>query len=139
MSEVILLIDDDTAHRRLFKRLLKKAGVQTPVVEGSSVAEGRALLKQIGTPALPQLQLAIFDMNLGDGRGTDLIREARKCISRELPILVVSTSALETDIEEAISAGASAYLTKCADPEEFLDQLEPILEQLAIQVIHSPT
>lgn len=114
-EQCIFVIDDSKAHRSLIKRALKKSGISQPVLEADSLTAARALF----FPACPADPLIlIVDLNLGDGKGTTLIRELRANESFELvPILVLSTSALETDIDESLQSGANAFITKATDLE----------------------
>ena len=127
MSNTILIVDDDRAHRRLFKRLLLRSGADLVVLEGASTAEGRELLDK----HLSELKLAVFDLNLGDGRGSELAQRA-KSAGAAFPTVVLSTSALEFDRDEALAAGATQFITKSPDPEELLQSFLPLLKNLGL-------
>lgn len=132
----IVLIDDESAHRRLFCRALKKAGILNPVIERESLAEGRRLVRELQEASTPLPCVVIVDLNLGDGRGTALIESLRKHErTGAIPILVLSTSALESDIEESLDLGATNYLTKSASIDEFcaevIEKLRPMLAAIA--------
>lgn len=119
----ILLIDDNAAHRALVKRAIRKAGVDVPIVEMSSLAEARSRL--LGGEALCRPRLGIIDLNLGDGRSTSLIQELRTSAElSQLPILVLSTSPLESDMRESYACGANCYLTKADDVAVFTKEIE---------------
>lgn len=129
----IVLIDDESAHRRLFRRALKKAGIDNPLLERASLAQGKALVEELQVGKIPLPCVVVVDLNLGDGRGTALIESLRKHHrTQKIPILVLSTSALESDIEESLLLGASNYLTKGANSDQFcecvVDKLREILD-----------
>ena len=114
-SQSILLVDDNGAHRRLIKRALKKAGIENNVLEAEGLNNAREVLFN-GNLTAAQLAVAVIDLNLGDGRGTDLIAELRGNEQFvKLPIIVLSTSGLERDIQESLSVGANSYLRKADD------------------------
>ncbi|MCC6954261.1 MAG: response regulator [Deltaproteobacteria bacterium] len=134
-SRPILLIDDESAHRRIFKRALKKAGISRPVLECSSLGEAKALVKRIAAGEAHAPVVAFLDLNLGDGRGTALISALRSAVPTSgIPILILSTSSLERDVEESLSLGATRYLLKLDDPEQFCAR---IIEEL--HTLFTPT
>ncbi len=118
---MILLVDDNPAHRLLVRRAVRKSGKDNPTVELGSLGEALRFLDSFAgeTP-----NLIIADLNLGDGRGTHFIRSAR-AKWRELcpPILLLSTSRLEEDLKDAQEAGVSEYIVKEDDPELFFAQM----------------
>ena len=119
----IFLLDDNDAHRTLIKRALAKAGFGMPVVEARSVIQARSLLFDLRESA-PILAVAVLDLNLGDGRGTDLLREIRSSEKyNSVPVLILSTSALPSDQQESYNSGANLFITKDTDPAGFLEQI----------------
>lgn len=129
----IWIVDDNKAHRRVIRRALLKAGLEHRCVEAASMAEARAVLLASEPPTLP-LALIIIDLNLSDGRGTNLVEQLRLSDRlRDTPILMLSTSGLETDRDAAIAAGADAFLTKASD----LEQLSSELAETCVRVMRS--
>lgn len=126
---MIVLVDDNPAHRHLVKRAIKRAFEgPTEVVEFASFRQGLSFLVSGGKnpPAL-----FIVDLNLGDGRGTDLAREIKmRWIDQPPPILLLSTSRLEQDLADADSAGVSDYIVKDEDPEKFTAQVVAGVQKL---------
>jgi len=60
--------------------------------------------------------------------GIEVLREIRADNRlAELPVVVVTSSSLESDRAEAIAAGASGYLQKPLDLDQFSKDLESIL------------
>ncbi len=129
---MILLLDDDKAHRSLIRRAVQKAGINSPLVEAGSLAEAKRLL----FPESPQqplpLSLAVVDLNLGDGRGTEIISLLRSSSAyADVRVIVLSTSQMEQDVAESHEAGADAYMTKASDLVQFRKEIgEAILTWL---------
>ncbi len=121
----ILLLDDSPAHRTLIKRSIRKAGVDNPLVESATLEEARHAL--FGRNCLP-IALALLDLNLGQERSSSLIPEIRRSdIYCDLPVVVLSTSALETDIRESYAAGADCYMIKNEDNAAFSQEIAKAL------------
>jgi DNA-binding response OmpR family regulator len=69
--------------------------------------------------------LYILDNWLPDGSGVDLCKKIR-LLSLETPIVFISGVGYETDICEALSAGANKYLIKPCEPE----MIEKVVKEL---------
>jgi len=117
-----LLVEDRPADVRLTLRALKKAGFGDVIV---TVAEhGKKaldILRKIGPHAdaiRPDLILLDWMMPLINGE--EVLREVRQDPSlRRIPIIILTTSRSERDINTAADNGCNAYMTKPADPKEF--------------------
>ncbi len=123
MEHCILIVDDAKPHRSLIRRALIKAGINCPVLEAESLAEARKLLFA-DVSAAPRPTLAVIDLNLGMERGTLLVKELRcSATFSQIPIIVLSTSELESDIKESYQLGANCYLTKSQDADIFRQEI----------------
>ena len=125
----ILIVDDNDAHRALVKRAIVKAKLPFQIVEAHSLRSAR----EVTASATYKFAVVVVDLNLGDGRGTELIRDLRKSTSyRSIPILVLSTSALISDREESMSFGADSYLTKSNDLAKFSAEIAAGVKALLV-------
>ena len=79
---VVLLVDDDERVRTAVARMISFLGCT--VVTADSVAAARRTCA-----SRPRLDLAIVDVDLGDGLGTDLIDELRDHLGDEAPPFVI--------------------------------------------------
>jgi DNA-binding NarL/FixJ family response regulator len=109
----VALVDDHTLVRQGLCRMLEGEGL-TVVAQGSSVAEGRALLATTGFDVL------VVDVTLPDGSGLDLAKAAR-ARSDSLGIVVLTMHGDDDILLKALDAGASAFLHKTAAFDEILD------------------
>ncbi|NDC37345.1 MAG: response regulator [Proteobacteria bacterium] len=110
----ILIIDDDDAHRLLVRRALRNSRAE--IVEVSSLDGAHAAL----LAEAHALDLVILDMNLKGKPGLDVLGAFRAGFSFErLPIILLSTSALNLDVQLAYQAGANCYILKETDPLAF--------------------
>lgn len=90
------------------------------------VAEASSAEEMISCLTLSPLQLLIADLHLPGMDGLGLIRHCREHYP-EMKIMVLSASAHEAMILEAIEAGVHGYLHKESDAAEFIRALECIL------------
>jgi DNA-binding response OmpR family regulator len=72
-------------------------------------------------------QAILLDSHLPDGSGKDLCRQIRQ-IDQYTPIIFYSADAFPAQIEEAMKAGATTYLTKPIDPFEVEQTIARLLQ-----------
>lgn len=108
----ILLVDDDEAGRLTLAALLEDAGFE--VFTAASVGEARRELQARAHV------LVILDFLLPDGRGTELVSDAKER-NPQTVIAVVSGR----DVEEC--AGVDLFLRKATAPDDLLDMLDRAL------------
>jgi DNA-binding response OmpR family regulator len=109
----ILLVDDNAPFRWTMAALLEDVGHS--VSEASSLTEARAAL------AGAVFELALLDVNLGDGLGTDLIDEVRRACPN-VRVTMLSGGSADPSLRRA-----DLVLEKGDDPEQ-------ILRKLALQI-----
>lgn len=117
---VIVIEDDPITRQTLIDKVAHDPGLR---VHGSagSVAEGRALLESSGAG------VALIDLGLPDGDGTDLIRLA---VERDPPleVMVITVFGDERHVIRAIEAGATGYLLKDADAASVARAVHDLLD-----------
>jgi two-component system, OmpR family, KDP operon response regulator KdpE len=99
---VAVLIEDERQIRRFVRDALE--------AEGWTVFEAETLKRGLIEAGTRKPDLVVLDLGLPDGDGVDLIRELRGW--SQIPVIVLSARAGETDKIEALDAGADDYLTK---------------------------
>ena len=98
----VLIIEDEHAIRRFLRTALE--------ADGMRVFEAETLQRGLIEAATRKPDLVILDLGLPDGDGIDFIREVRQW--SQMPIIVLSARAEETDKIAALDAGADDYLSK---------------------------
>ena len=98
----ILLLEDDKALGRGVCLALKSGEVEVTLCD--TLAQGRQVFQQA------PFDLLVLDVNLPDGSGLDLLRQAR--LTGSVPVILLTTNDLETDIVAGLESGADDYITK---------------------------
>jgi DNA-binding response OmpR family regulator len=114
----ILCIEDDLDTCELVIVSLGMVGYQ--VKAAHSIKDGLAWAKQ------ENFSLYSIDNRLPDGSGVDLCRLIREFDS-QTPIIFYSGDAFPDDRDEALAAGAQAYLVKPTDPDELTKTVKDLL------------
>jgi DNA-binding NarL/FixJ family response regulator len=108
----VVIADDHPVYRQGLARLLKSSGIDV-VGEASN---GLAAIELVEKTAP---DVAIIDLNMPGLSGVEV---ARRLVERSPSsrVLIVSVSAQEDDVTEALLAGASGYVLKDAPVEEVI-------------------
>jgi DNA-binding NarL/FixJ family response regulator len=101
----VLLVEDHAAVREAIARALDdEAGIHV-VAQAASLAEARTMLEGI--------DVAVVDLGLPDGNGSDLIEDLRR-VSPRAQAVILSASTDRADIAAAIARGAAGVIDKAA-------------------------
>lgn len=98
----VLIVEDEQAIRRFLRSALESDGLR--------VFEAETLQRGLLEAATRKPDLVILDLGLPDGDGIEFIRDFRQW--SQVPVIVLSARAEETDKITALDAGADDYLSK---------------------------
>jgi two-component system, response regulator len=121
----VLIVDDNKDDIELTEIALDAARAEVKVKVAVS---GEAALKYLREgeelPALILLDLKMCGMS-----GIETLQEIRADARiNKIPVVVVTSSSLESDEKEAYSAGANGYLHKALDLKQFSKDLTSLLD-----------
>lgn len=124
----ILLVDDNPNDLELALNALEMGGnAQSEVVVASSGPEAIQLLQnaQAGNQRMPDLILLDLNMSQMDGLAVlDVIRAEQSM--RDIPVVMLTTSGEDNDIQQSYAHGASAYVVKPMDFKQFREAMHTI-------------
>ncbi len=126
IERMIRIVDDSATDIELTALALEATGREISV---RSASDGQSALAMLRTRhELPALIL--LDMKMPCMDGIEVLREIRADNRlRELPVVVVTSSSLESDRVDAIATGASDYFQKPLSLDRFSKDLESILHR----------
>lgn len=119
----VLLVEDDLAHAEITRRNLRDFGDR--LRELVHVEDGQEALDYLfgdGTVAPRGLpDLILLDLRLPRVDGFEVLRRIKQAEQlRRIPVVVLTTSDAEIDVRAAYEGGASSYLVKPVDFEQFV-------------------
>ena len=104
----------------MIRRLLENAFGQEVSVEEAST--GEKALERAGSE--PLLDLVILDLGLPGVDGFEVLRRLRaEERTRRVPVIVVTSSQEERDVQRAYECGANSFVSKSDSPERTLQRL----------------
>jgi DNA-binding response OmpR family regulator len=113
MRSTILLIDDNLDDQFLFKRILKKSGVESEVMAYTSASEGLVTLRH------KEFDCIFLDYNLPGMDGMAFLKEVRK-EHLETPVIMLTGQHDEKIIIRLMQEGAVDYISKNSLNEDVL-------------------
>lgn len=116
----ILIIEDDTIISKELYELLVNAGYEALILKDFSNAKEEILKSNI--------DLILLDINIPYQNGEQLLKEIRK--ETNIPVIMVTSRANETDEILSISYGADDYITKPYSPTILLLRIQNIFKRL---------
>lgn len=116
----IMIIEDDTIISKELYELLVNAGYEALILKDFSNAKEEILKSNI--------DLILLDINIPYQNGEQLLKEIRK--KSNIPVIMVTSRANETDEILSISYGADDYITKPYSPTILLLRIQNIFKRL---------
>ena len=123
MKGTVLLVDDSAMMRKVVLRMLKLAGLEFEhTLEASDGEEALTLLK------INNVSLIMCDINMPVMNGLELLdRVKQEKLAVGVPIVMVTTEAGESQVRQAILAGARGYIRKPFTVEHIENNVKPLL------------
>jgi CheY-like chemotaxis protein len=116
----VLIIEDNELNMKLVRSMLKLSHYQ--VLEAKDAESGILLAREYSP------DLILMDIQLPGIDGLDATKIIKKDpILKHIPVVALTSYAMQGDEEKAISAGCTGYIAKPIDTRNFLDILSGYL------------
>jgi two-component system, response regulator len=128
-SQPILLVEDSPEDFETTQRAFRKSGLRNPIFRCSDGEEALDFLFRRGQYAepgkAPRPGVILLDLNLPGTDGREVLAEIKADPSlKQIPVVVLTTSADERDVEGCYRAGASSYIQKPVNLDGFMRAIE---------------
>lgn len=139
----IVMIEDDEGHARLIEKNIRRAGVTNEIVPFESGTNALAYLlgpDGSGEASANRALLILLDLNLPDMTGIEILRRLKENEHlRRSPVVVLTTTDDEREIQRCYDLGCNVYITKPVNYEGFSNAIRQLgLFFSVIQVPDTP-
>lgn len=122
----ILLVEDSPEDAEALIRAFRRAGIANPIVHLADGDLALAYFRDLGSA--PRPVLVLLDLNLPGTDGRDVLTRLKSAeATRDIPVLVLTSSANERDVAACYRSGANSYLQKPVAFADLLRTAEAIL------------
>jgi CheY-like chemotaxis protein/anti-sigma regulatory factor (Ser/Thr protein kinase) len=123
-ERIVLYVEDNETNVEVMRGILAQRP-QVRLEVSVTGGDGLARIRDV------QPDLVLLDMHLPDMHGLQLLRELRgDPLTAGIPVVVVSADALASQIDAALQAGATNYLTKPVGVSEVLAVVDELLDSV---------
>jgi len=124
MTDTVLVVDDDPMVHRVLGHYLERAGYQL-----STAHTGRQAI-ELATRDMPRL--IIMDVMLPEMSGLEALRELKDGdLTKEIPVIVLTSSAVRATELESTASGAAVFLTKPFTELELMTAVRRLVSERA--------
>jgi len=118
----ILLVDDDLDDTRLTLETLEDSKLYTKVSTAREGIEALAFLRQEGKYAdALRPDLVLLDLHMPRKSGFEVLAEMKADpVLKHIPVVILTTSLDEEKVQQSYDLGASCFVTKPVDLDQFV-------------------
>lgn len=126
----ILLVEDNIADAHIIKLALKKYQVSARLHHVLDGREGLYFLQQQEQyHNVPRPDLILLDLNMPYMNGYEFLTAIKNNEHfKSIPVVVMSTSDVESDVLNSYRLGAASYITKPSSLEQFMSVIHMVTE-----------
>lgn len=135
----IMMIEDDEGHARLIEKYIRRAGVDSEIRGFRDGASALAYLfrkRDSRTKKGEPPSVILLDLNLPDMTGIDILRTIKRDEHlRRLPVIVLTTTDDQRELERCYDLGANVCITKPLNDASFANAIRQLGQFLLVIVI----
>jgi len=129
LNQPILLVEDSPEDYETTARAFRRSGLKNPIIRCADGEEALDYLHRRGGFADPQKAprpgVILLDLNLPGTDGREVLAAVKADPNlKQIPVIVLTTSKDDRDVEACYRAGASSYIQKPVDLEGFMKAIE---------------
>jgi CheY-like chemotaxis protein len=129
LSQPILLIEDSPEDFETTERAFRRSGLKNPIYRCADGDEALDFLYRRGryldSDTAPRPGVILLDLNLPGTDGREVLAEIKRDSQlKQIPVIVLTTSKDERDVEACYRCGANSYIQKPVDLDGFMQAIE---------------
>jgi len=129
LSQPILLVEDSPEDYETTERAFRRSGLKNPIYRCADGDEALDFLHRRGRFAGPEKAprpgVILLDLNLPGTDGREVLSEIKNDPDlKQIPVIVLTTSKDDRDVEVCYRCGANSYVQKPVDLDGFMKAIE---------------
>ncbi|MCU1294442.1 MAG: response regulator, receiver [Bryobacterales bacterium] len=125
----MLVIEDSPSDVRLIQEAVRENNICCELVVARDGVEGLAYLRKVDQGVTERPDLILLDLNLPRKNGREVLAEVKTSPGlKQIPVLVVTSSRSEDDVNEAYTLNANCFISKPYNLEEYIAVVRSIDE-----------
>lgn len=129
-SPTVVVVEDDPGHARLIERNLQRASLPYAIVilrDGQTAMDYLLPVQEEQGTRHPLPYLVLLDLNLPGRRGIEVLARLKSDPrTRHIPVIILTTTDEQNEIEECYALGCNAYLTKPIAYDQFVEVIQKL-------------
>lgn len=122
----ILVVEDNEGDQGVLKEAFKQCGGSAELIFAVDADQAMSVLK--ASPSLSSEIVILLDLNLPKKSGKEFLQELKADAAlKHIPVLILTSSHAEKDIQDCYHLGANCYLKKPMRFRDFLEMVQSIL------------
>lgn len=123
----ILVVEDSPSDVRLMREALKESQFPVQVTVARDGVEAMEYLRQTERGLVARPDLMLLDLNLPRKNGREVLAEVKASPNlKRIPVLVMTSSQADEDIDQAYALNANSYIRKPDDLKDYLHVVRAI-------------
>ena len=126
----IIMIEDDEGHARLIEKNIRRAGVGNEIIPFTNGTDALQFLMGpdgSGENNKGRQLLVLLDLNLPDMTGVDILEKVKgNEHTKRSPVVVLTTTDDQREIQRCYDLGANVYITKPVDYDGFANAIRQL-------------
>ncbi|MCX7169582.1 MAG: response regulator [Proteobacteria bacterium] len=127
----LLIVEDEPGDARLMQLAMQKNGYAVELHGASDGFEALRFLRREGRQfcQAPRPDMVLLDLKMPGLSGLEFLAEMKQDRHlRAIPVVVITTSALDADVLAAYQCGAAGFVPKPTDINEFVEAIRKLGE-----------
>jgi len=126
----ILLAEDEDSHATLIEKVLRKAGLNNPILrfrDGQEILEFLETLNKHPDQQDGKSYLMLLDIYMPRVDGVEVLRELKQDpMLKNMPVIMLTTSDDPFEIQHCYALGCNLFITKPAEFNHFMETLKTL-------------
>jgi CheY-like chemotaxis protein len=130
-AKPLLLVDDDCLDAAITRRSLRQLKIPNPLIHRSN---GEDALAYLNTSLHDVPCVILLDLNMPRMNGFEFLSHIKTDAHlKDIPVVVLTTSIAQEDVQASLRLGAAEYIVKAMDIGTFLESLRVVKRYCACE------